>query len=191
MTAMESAGTLAHLEGVIERGLQTFIEVGEALLRIREERLYREAGYSSFEAYCQQRWGHRRAWADRHITAVRKVAELDPTGSTPASEWQARQLLHPSGNPYRDLALKANTFIERQPGEGEDHSDRRRGKGAGLASPPVRRRHRLRSACDLGGVHPRPLRARTDLGPPMTAAGRVRWRCGGSGRPPRESGRPR
>jgi len=95
MSAIEPAGTLANLERVIERGLETFIEVGEALTRIRDERLYREAGYSSFETYCQQRWKHRRSWADRHITAVRKLGELDPTGSTPANDWQTRQLGRP------------------------------------------------------------------------------------------------
>jgi len=102
---MQPTRALAHLEGIIERGLETFIEVGEALLRIREERLYREDGYPSFEAYCQQRWGHRRAWADRHISAVRKLAELDPAGSTLTSEWQARQLPKPSGNPELDAIV--------------------------------------------------------------------------------------
>jgi hypothetical protein len=103
---LEPAGTLAQLERVIERGLETFIEVGEALCRIRDERLYREAGFRSFEAYCQERWGHRRAWADRQITAMRKVTELDPTGSTPANEWQARQLPEPGPDEVEALVAR-------------------------------------------------------------------------------------
>ena len=35
------AGRLQELETTIERGLQTFIEVGEALREIRDHRLYR------------------------------------------------------------------------------------------------------------------------------------------------------
>ena len=47
MTLPEHAGQpgrpaerLRQLEGVIERGLETFIEVGRALLEIRDSRLY-------------------------------------------------------------------------------------------------------------------------------------------------------
>ena len=47
--------TLAECEDVINRGLATFVEVGNALLRIRDERLYR-AEFGTFEAYCRQRW---------------------------------------------------------------------------------------------------------------------------------------
>jgi len=119
MTAIEPAGTLAQLEGIIERGLETFIEVGQALMRIRDERLYREAGYSSFEVYCQERWGHRRAWADRQISAMRKVAELDPTGSTPANEWQARQL--PGPDQAEDLDAMAARLAGEYPDWTEDY----------------------------------------------------------------------
>ena len=39
---------LAECEAVIERGLATFVEVGRALLHIRDERLYR-AAHRTFE----------------------------------------------------------------------------------------------------------------------------------------------
>lgn len=42
-------------EGMIQRGLQTFIEVGMALMTIREKRLYRSQ-FPTFEAYCLARW---------------------------------------------------------------------------------------------------------------------------------------
>ena len=68
---------LIDCEEIIERGRQTFIEVGEALLHIREARLYREQ-YSSFEAYLQERWNMGKAYAHRMIAAselaVRVVA---------------------------------------------------------------------------------------------------------------------
>lgn len=63
--------TLEHNEGVIRMGLGTFVEVGRALLDIRDSGQYREAGFSSFDNYCRYRWDLGRAWADRQITAAK------------------------------------------------------------------------------------------------------------------------
>lgn len=51
----KEATALAQCEEVIERGLDSFIEVGNALLQIRDQRLYR-SDYDNFEVYCQERW---------------------------------------------------------------------------------------------------------------------------------------
>ena len=51
-----AAVELDRLEGIIERGLETFLAVGEALLRIRDGALYRASGYRSFSQYLAQRW---------------------------------------------------------------------------------------------------------------------------------------
>lgn len=59
LTNKANRTTLAECEAVIERGLGTFVEVGEALLRIRDERLYR-ASHGTFEDYCRERWGFSR-----------------------------------------------------------------------------------------------------------------------------------
>lgn len=85
--------TLAELETVIERGQQTFVEVGQALMEIRDGRLYRGQGYPTFEDYCQQRWGWSRITAYRHIQAAEVVAML-PIGNSPIpqTESQAREL---------------------------------------------------------------------------------------------------
>lgn len=47
---------LSDLERTIEKGKQTFVEVGLALQAIRDGRLYRK-DYQTFEGYCQGRWG--------------------------------------------------------------------------------------------------------------------------------------
>jgi len=83
---------LAELETRIERGLQTFIEVGEALAEIRDQRLYRES-HATFEAYCRERWGWSRQHAYRQIKAAQMVGTLSPMGDKPANERQARALL--------------------------------------------------------------------------------------------------
>jgi SAM-dependent methyltransferase len=80
-------------EQVIERGLGTFIEVGEALAEIRDQRQYRDAGYSDFDSYCRERWGMSRVHSTRLIGAAEVVGALVPIGTTPpTSESQARAL---------------------------------------------------------------------------------------------------
>jgi len=53
---IEEQEALQQYEAVIEKGLQTFYEVGQALAFIREKKLYR-AEYKTFEDYCRERWG--------------------------------------------------------------------------------------------------------------------------------------
>jgi hypothetical protein len=86
------AQELKRHEAVIEAGLQTFVEVGSALLAIRDKRLYR-AEHSNFEAYCRNRWGFSRIHAHRLIGAAGVVGNLLPMGNTPTSERQSRPLV--------------------------------------------------------------------------------------------------
>jgi DNA N-6-adenine-methyltransferase (Dam) len=95
LTASES-GDLGRLETTIEHGLETFVEVGEALREIRDRRLYR-AQHPTFEDYCRQRWGMSRVHAHRHIKAAEVVALL-PVGNRPTSERQARELAPLAGD---------------------------------------------------------------------------------------------
>jgi hypothetical protein len=90
--ATPSTLSLPELERVIERGQQTFIEVGRALLEIRDRRLYRET-HATFEAYCRERWGWSRRHANRQIEAARVVDAVGPVGPKPESERQARAML--------------------------------------------------------------------------------------------------
>lgn len=66
---------LAELETVIERGLQTFIEVGSALMEIRSSRLYRQM-YATFEEYCQARWDLRKSRTYQLMDAAEVVENL-------------------------------------------------------------------------------------------------------------------
>jgi site-specific DNA-methyltransferase (adenine-specific) len=77
--SVDEQSELVECEAKIERGLQTFYEVGQALMKIRDSRLYRES-HSSFEAYCQERWDFRRARADDLIAASRVFGVLNSSG---------------------------------------------------------------------------------------------------------------
>ncbi len=87
---------LKSLETVIEAGLQTFFDVGNALAEIRSQRLYRTT-HDTFEAYCNDRWGMSRSYASRVIGAADVVSNLLPIGNKgqpmPATESQARPLV--------------------------------------------------------------------------------------------------
>jgi len=92
---------LAAEEAVIERGLHTFVEVGKALVTIRDQRLYRD-GHATFEAYCEQRWGFKDARARQLIAAAETVTNVTGLGApAPANEGQARAL---SGLPPEQAA---------------------------------------------------------------------------------------
>jgi hypothetical protein len=89
MTADLVGQRLTDAEAVIERGLATFVEVGAALMSIRDERLYR-VEYGTFEDYCRERWGMTRRHANRLVEAAEITVALGPIG--PTTESQAREL---------------------------------------------------------------------------------------------------
>lgn len=83
---------LADCESKIERGIAVFLEVGNALLEIRDSRLYRQQ-FSTFEDYCKERWGFARNYANKVIAATEVVANLGTNVPiAPVTESQARPL---------------------------------------------------------------------------------------------------
>lgn len=126
---------LQQLEGVIERGLQGFYEAGQALRQIRDKKLYRlQYRYSSFEAYCQERWqiGKARAYqliaASRVVTALStQVDELQlpeteaqtrPLTSLPPGQqlaaWQAAQQIA-GGHPTPEQVRRVSQAVKQPP----------------------------------------------------------------------------
>lgn len=92
-TAAPTISRLKHLESVIERGQQTFIEVGLALAEIRDSKLYRQ-DFATFEDYCKERWGWSASRSRRLITSAEAVAAMQsvPIGTPVTNEGQAREL---------------------------------------------------------------------------------------------------
>jgi len=112
----EERNEFARLEAIIDRGIQTFAEVGSALLVIRDDRLYR-ATHATFEAYCRERWDMTRCHANRVIGAARIVAELEmePMGSKPLTERQVRPLAGLTGDQAREVWELASSESDGQP----------------------------------------------------------------------------
>jgi hypothetical protein len=71
----EQEAEKARLESVIEHNLAAFFEVGAALYRIREARLYK-GEYGTFEEYCRARWDMSRNYVNKLIAAQQTVEVL-------------------------------------------------------------------------------------------------------------------
>lgn len=82
---------LERCEAVIERGLKTFVEVGKALMEIRDRRLYRDT-HETFQDYCKERWGMDRQRAYQLIKASTVAENVNKCLQIPANEGQAREL---------------------------------------------------------------------------------------------------
>lgn len=83
---------LIHLETVIERGLQTFINVESALLEIRDNKLYKP-NYKTFQLYCRERWTMTVRRSYQLMDAAKVVENVNNCSQTPpTSESQVRPL---------------------------------------------------------------------------------------------------
>lgn len=88
---------LLRQEAKIQAAAQTFVDAGQALVVIRDRRLYRET-HATFEDYCRQRWGFNRSRASQLIGAHELSTIVDTAGMAPLrNEAQARELI-----PLRD-----------------------------------------------------------------------------------------
>jgi hypothetical protein len=95
--------------------------VAAALADIREQRQYREAGFKTFEDYCQERWQFNRDYASKLIQgaevfsnvrdnvnkAVNNLStSVDKNGiPLPETEWQTRAVRKASDNPQEQAAV--------------------------------------------------------------------------------------
>jgi hypothetical protein len=66
---------LKTLEGIIQQEMGSFMAVGNALLTIRDNKLYREQ-YQSFNEYSKAKWGIDRSYAGRLIRGSQVAANL-------------------------------------------------------------------------------------------------------------------
>ncbi len=109
---------LDECEETIERGVATFLEVGQALLEVQTRQLYR-TNYSSFPSYCRERWGFSRSRSYQMLDAGRVVAQLSTivdSGQLPKNECQARALAH-----IKDPQLQAEVWLKAEQVACEEH----------------------------------------------------------------------
>lgn len=104
-------------EQVIERGMVTFQEVGSALAYIKSHKLYRD-GYTTFEAYCQERWGMTKSRANQLTSAAKLAGEIETaTAVSLPNERTAREVARvPAAQRAEVVKEAANTGTLNGPG---------------------------------------------------------------------------
>lgn len=95
LLSIEEKTAFSYHENIIEKGLETFIEVGQSLQYIRDNRLYR-AEYKTFANYCEQKWDFSARQAQRLMSSSKIINLLEenttPGSQLPTLEKQARPL---------------------------------------------------------------------------------------------------
>lgn len=87
----EERELLQKHETTIKKGLNTFVEVGQALLEIRDKKLYR-IEYKTFEEYCQEKWQMTRRRSYQLIEASLAIENVNPGTQMPKNEKEVRPL---------------------------------------------------------------------------------------------------
>lgn len=65
-----------RMEGVVQSHLESFSKAGDALVAIRDGRLYRET-HGTFEDYCRERWEMSKTQANRLIAAAQVIHNIE------------------------------------------------------------------------------------------------------------------
>ena len=99
---------LERLEGIIRRNLQSFYEMGLALMEIRDQGLYRDVlGFETFEAYCKAKWDMKRTYAFYMIESAKVIDNVHNCEQKPATESQVRPLSRLDPEKQREAWAKA------------------------------------------------------------------------------------
>lgn len=78
-----------RIQTLIDSTERSMEEIAELLFRVQDEKLYKET-HSSFDAYCQENFGHKRAWGyeliERYRVMVASNSPALPSGHAIRSE---------------------------------------------------------------------------------------------------------
>ena len=116
---------LIRLETIIENGRKSFIEVGTALMKIRNEKLYRTT-HRNFEEYCREKWSMTRRYANNLIASTKVIENLGTiVPIQPTAESQVRPLTDlPPQSTARSLVASRRDGTGRE-GHGETREGHR------------------------------------------------------------------
>lgn len=83
-----------ELKSTIAQRMRGFVEIGDCLMEIRDNRFYRIDGYETFEQYCREFWHFSDVRARQFIGAAKVHANLRAAGieELPDREYQVRSI---------------------------------------------------------------------------------------------------
>lgn len=102
-----------ELEKILTETKAAFFEHGQALTEMRDSRLYRST-HNTFDAYCSEVWGYKRAHAYRLIAAagIAKDPVLSPIGDKIKNEHQARKVLKVAKEAKIETPAEVETVVQ-------------------------------------------------------------------------------
>ena len=127
------ADRFQHLENIVERGKQTFIEVGTALMEIRDSRFYRISGFKTFGGYCQSR-GFTRNFAHMQIQSAEIAGGLLTTVNIP-NEKTAREFISVPAEDRSSVAEQAKAIAAEHGRDTINSADVKKAKAKRKAGP--------------------------------------------------------
>ena len=86
---------LKECERTLAEHMEEFVKVGLALKEIRDERLYKEDGFNTFEDYCRNRWEMGRSYADHLIGSAElrtRIPDPPKTATNSRQSWNETQV---------------------------------------------------------------------------------------------------
>lgn len=108
---------LRKLEKEIRSGLEEFYYTGMRLKEIRDDELYKEDGFETWEKYCRGRWEYSFQHVHKLIVAA-EYRERLPTSPSGRGEWSERSVREltriPDKNQAAKVAAKAIKEVEQQ-----------------------------------------------------------------------------
>lgn len=124
-----SEAGLTECEAVIQRSMDAFVDAGRALIRIRDQRLYKPR-YPTFERYAQKRWGFSRQRSQQLMAAAEVIGIVEGVEAPTIHEEPEPE---ESSNGYHEVRdpLVREQFLPR---------DRDRKPTVGLVPPPSNER---------------------------------------------------
>ena len=106
-----------QLAAIVDKGMESFIEVGKALMELRDGKSYKAAGYETFEDLCQRGFGICRDMAYRTINASALTVKMSTIVDIP-NEGTARELLKIKDEAVQlAVAKRAKEMVVEQHGE--------------------------------------------------------------------------
>jgi hypothetical protein len=103
---------LADLESRIRRGLESFVEVGNALAEIKARNGFMLRGAKTFDEYCSKTFGFSERNGYRMIAAAETAKKVeDAVGEKPRNEAAARELKAVAHDP--DLIKRVNDRLQK------------------------------------------------------------------------------
>ena len=106
---------LRELEKEIRSGMEEFYYTGMKLKEIRDDELYKEDGFETWEKYCREQWEWEARYVKRLITAS-EYREKFPSGPTGTADWSERSVREltriPDKKQAARVAAKAVNAIE-------------------------------------------------------------------------------